>query len=123
MTGESGQVTGYLPRRALAVRGGIVGLLRNGPRSCKRPREATGVMRLLGGDPGPGWLPRLAYPAAVVAASALARSAVLVLLVAGVLGLVVVAVLVVVVCPAVWSRKKLRRDAALKVLDRIVRFR
>lgn len=81
------------------------------------------MMRLLGGDPGPGWVPRSAYLFVVVVASVLGRSVVPVLLVAGLLGLVVVALFVVVVCPAVWSRKKLRRDAALRVLERIVRFR
>jgi L-lactate permease len=31
--------------------------------------------------------------------------------------------IVVVVCPAVWSRKKSRRDAALAVLNRLFRRR
>jgi hypothetical protein len=72
-------------------------------------------------------VPRFVYPAVVasvgLAGSALARSAVLVSAAAGLLGLVVVAVLAVVVWPAVWSRKKSRRDAALTVLDHILRFR
>jgi hypothetical protein len=35
----------------------------------------------------------------------------------------VAAALAVVVCPAVWSRKKFRREAALAVLDRLLRRR
>jgi hypothetical protein len=38
--------------------------------------------------------------------------------------LIVLAVaLAVVICPAIWSRKKFRRDAALAVLDRLLRQR
>jgi hypothetical protein len=38
-------------------------------------------------------------------------------------GLVVVLVISGVIFPAVWSRKRTRRTAALAVLDRIVRWR
>ena len=40
-----------------------------------------------------------------------------------ILGLVVALVIGGVIFPAVWSRKKTRRTAALDVLDRIVRWR
>jgi type II secretory pathway component PulJ len=70
------------------------------------------MMGLLGGDPGPGPESRFVYPEVMVS-----------VVLAGLLGLVAVAVLVVVVFPAVWSRKKRRRHAALKVLDRILRLR
>jgi hypothetical protein len=40
-----------------------------------------------------------------------------------ILGLVVVLVIGGVVLPAVWSRKKTRRTAALDVLDRILRWK
>jgi hypothetical protein len=39
------------------------------------------------------------------------------------MGLTPLTMIVVVVCPAVWSRKKSRRDAALAVLDRLYRRR
>jgi hypothetical protein len=40
-----------------------------------------------------------------------------------ILGLVVVLVIGGVILPAVWSRRKTRRTAALDVLDRILRWR
>ena len=40
-----------------------------------------------------------------------------------ILGLVVIFVIGGVIFPAVWSRKKPRRTAALDVLDRILRWR
>jgi hypothetical protein len=43
--------------------------------------------------------------------------------VAACLLILAVAVLAVVVVPAVWSRKKHRRDAALAVLDRLFRYK
>jgi hypothetical protein len=42
------------------------------------------------------------------------------ILVVGLVGLVTVGILVLVIWPAVWSRKKFRRDAALAVLSRIL---
>jgi hypothetical protein len=39
------------------------------------------------------------------------------------LGVTVAAVLIIVVWPAVWAEKKSRHDAALAVLDRILRHR
>src|ERR1035438_10857782 len=83
-----------------------------GSRGCSvcLPGEVARMMGLLGGDPGPGPESRFVYPEVVVsvglAGSALARPAVLVLVLAGVLGLVAVAVLVVVVFPAGWSRRQ-----------------
>ncbi len=40
-----------------------------------------------------------------------------------ILGLVVILVIGGVIFPAVWSRKKTRRTAALDVLDRILRWK
>ena len=40
-----------------------------------------------------------------------------------ILGLLVVLVVAAVILPAVWSRKRARRTAALDVLDRLLRWR
>jgi uncharacterized protein (DUF2062 family) len=40
---------------------------------------------------------------------------------AGLIGLIAVIMLLFVVLPAVWSRKRTRREAALAVLDRIMK--
>jgi hypothetical protein len=45
------------------------------------------------------------------------------LVLAVLLGVTVVAVLTIVVWPAVWAKRKSRRDAALAVLDLILRRR
>lgn len=63
---------------------------------------------------------RLGRTVAVVAL-AVSRSPT-VLVVIGLIALALMTVLIVVMCPAVWSKKKQRRDAALNVL-RILRGR
>ena len=45
------------------------------------------------------------------------------LVLAVLLGVTVIAVLAIIVWPAVWAKKKSRRDAALAVLDRILGHR
>jgi hypothetical protein len=70
----------------------------------------------------PRGMPRLSVASLASAAATgvlIARSASVLL---GLLA-VVAAVLLVVVGPAVWSKKKQRRDAALAVLDRLFRYR
>jgi threonine/homoserine/homoserine lactone efflux protein len=59
--------------------------------------------------------PAVAMPSVVLAAA----NPTLTSLIGVTLLAVFVAVVVAVICTAVWSRKKTRRDAALAVLDRI----
>ena len=66
---------------------------------------------------------RLAPAVTGVAALSVAApyiSSVIWILAIGLLGLLALAMIVMVLCPAVWSNKKVRRDAAMKVLDRIL---
>lgn len=78
------------------------------------------MMRLPRGDPGVRFAPRWASIPLVLAVPAIAGTTGLVFV--GLLGLVAVAALVLVVCPAIWSKDETRRKAALAVL-RVLRRR
>lgn len=43
------------------------------------------------------------------------------IIMAGLLGLLSLTFIILVVCPAIWSRRKTRRDAAFKVLDSLMK--
>ena len=87
-------------------------------RSVNRPDETPPVEVASCPDPGLRYARR---HAAVVLGLALPGLADRVcILVVGLVGLVTVGILALVIWPAVWSRKKFRRDAALAVLSRIL---
>ena len=92
--------------------------MRADSRGVNRPDEAPPVEVASCRDPGLRYARR---HAAVVLGLALPGLANRVgILVVGLVGLVTVGILALVIWPAVWSRKKFRRDAALAVLSRIL---